>query len=208
VVSSYTPAVTALLQAQGAANRSLSCSRLSLALVAEERPQDRGLLAVPGVNEEIELVAAVAKSSSIEAIRHQTGSTTIKGISEMIQQANIVHLACHRIQDMDDAAQSGFCLGDGCLTISSRLDLKLDHSLVAFLSACETVKGDKEQPDQAMMHLPAAMLYGGFRNVIATMWYVNVFGCAIGCSQLAGRYTKMTGRRSLSGSTRSCSPKR
>lgn len=37
------------------------------------------------------------------------------------------------------------------------------------LSACETATGDSEQPDQAV-HLAAAMLFVGFRSVIATMW--------------------------------------
>jgi hypothetical protein len=89
-----------------------------------------------------------------------------------MQAANIVHLACHGIQDDNNATRSGFCLGDGRLTIVKLTELKLDNAFLAFLSACETAKGNKEQPDQAM-HLAAAMLFSGFKSVIATMWYVN-----------------------------------
>jgi CHAT domain-containing protein len=41
--------------------------------------------------------------------------------------------------------------------------------MFAFLSACETAKGDRSQPDQAV-HLAASLLFCGFRSVIATMW--------------------------------------
>jgi CHAT domain-containing protein len=172
VVSSYAPTVTTLLRAQRA-SAPLPRDRLSFALVAEQRAQDATLLTIPGVDEEIKHVAAVTKSHRINAIYQQVGLTTVKGTSAMMQAANIVHLACHGIQDNEDATQSGFCLGDGRLTISKLMELKLDGAFLAFLSACETAKGDKEQPDQAM-HLAAAMLFSGFKSVIATMWYVEL----------------------------------
>jgi CHAT domain-containing protein len=126
------------------------------------------------VDEEIDHVAAATKSSNVKDVHLQAGSTTVTSTSTMMQMADIVHLACHGIQDDDDATQSGFCLGDGRLTIAKLMELKLDNAFLAFLSACETAKGDKEQPDQAM-HLAAAMLFSGFKSVIATMWYVDVY---------------------------------
>jgi CHAT domain-containing protein len=86
-----------------------------------------------------------------------------------MQTANIVHLACHGIQDPKSAIDSGFCLGDGRLTISKLMEIKLDNPFLAFLSACETAKGDHNQPDQ-VMHLAAAMMFLGFKAVVATMW--------------------------------------
>jgi CHAT domain-containing protein len=171
VVSSYTPTVTALLRAQRK-TAPLSRASLSLALVAEKQAQDPGLQVIAGVDEEAELVAAVATSSKINVILQQVGETTILGTSDMLQTANVVHLACHGVQDSTDATQSGFCLGDGRLTISMLMELKLDRAFLAFLSACETAKGDKEQPDQ-VMHLAAAMLFCGFKSVVATMWCVG-----------------------------------
>jgi CHAT domain-containing protein len=172
VVSSYAPTVTTLLRAQKA-KAPLRRDRITIALVAEKRAQDAAFLTIPGVDEEIEHVAAVTASSTIKTMHLQAGSTTVAGTSAVMQTANIVHLACHGIQDDDDATQSGFCLGDGRLTIAKIMELKLDNAFLAFLSACETAKGDKEQPDQAM-HLAAAMLFSGFKSVIATMWYVDV----------------------------------
>jgi CHAT domain-containing protein len=179
VVSSYTPTVTALLRAQRATTP-LSRSNLSLSLVAEKRAQDPTLQVIFGVEEEIENVAAVAKLRNVEVLHCQVGMTIIASTATAMQAANIVHLACHGIQDVEDATQSGFCLGDGRLTIARLMELKLDDAFLAFLSACETAKGDKEQPDQ-VMHLAAAMLFSGFKSVVATMWYVDMFMSAIEC---------------------------
>jgi CHAT domain-containing protein len=86
-----------------------------------------------------------------------------------LKSANFVHFACHGVQDSKDALQSGFCLHDRRLTVSNLMDLKLDNAFFAFLSACETAKGDAKQPDQ-LIHLTAAMLFSGFQSIIATMW--------------------------------------
>jgi CHAT domain-containing protein len=154
------------------ATKPLSRGDLSVALVAEKQAQDANLPVIHDVDTEIEHVAAVAKSSGVKILDQWVGSTTIEDTSKAMQTANIVHLACHGIQDDSDATQSGFCLGDGRLTIARLMELKLDDAFLAFLSACETAKGDKKQPDQAM-HLAAAMLFSGFKSIVATMWYVK-----------------------------------
>jgi CHAT domain-containing protein len=175
VVSSYTPTVTTLLRVQKATTP-LSRGDLSIALVAEKRAQDITLPVIYDVDTEIEHVAAVAKSSGVKILNQWVGLTTVEDTSKVMQTANIVHLACHGIQDDSDATQSGFCLGNGRLTIAKLMELKLDDAFLAFLSACETAKGDREQPDQAM-HLAAAILFSGFRSVVATMWYVDDCCC-------------------------------
>jgi CHAT domain-containing protein len=124
------------------------------------------------VDTEIEHIAAAAESSNVTILNRKVGSTTVEDTSKAMQTASIVHLACHGVQDIKDATQSGFCLGDGRLTIAKLMDLRTDDAFLAFLSACETARGDKKQPDQGM-HLAAAMLFSGFKSVIATMWYVE-----------------------------------
>jgi CHAT domain-containing protein len=171
VVSSYTPTLTTLLRTQRA-TIPLRRSDLSISLIAEKRAQDTTLPVIYDVDREIELVAAVANSHGVNFVHERVGLTTVEDTSRVMQAASIVHLACHGIQDTHDATQSGFCLGDGRLTIAKLMELKLDNAFLAFLSACETAKGDQEQPDQAM-HLAAAMLFSGFKSVVATMWYVN-----------------------------------
>jgi CHAT domain-containing protein len=171
VVSSYTPTLTTLLRAQRA-TAPLSCGELSITLIAEKQAQDVALPVIYNVDTEVEHVAAVASSCSVTIVHERVGSTTVEDTSRVMQVASIVHLACHGIQDLNDATQSGFCLRDGRLSIAKLMELKLDNAFLAFLSACETAKGDQEQPDQTM-HLAAAMLFSGFKSVVATMWYVD-----------------------------------
>jgi CHAT domain-containing protein len=185
VVSSYTPTVTALLRAQKT-QRSLSREDLSVALIAEKQAQDSAFPVILGVEEEIEHVAAIAQSKGVEIVHHQANDTTMADTAFVMEAANVLHLACHGIQDTYEATKSGFCLGDGRLTIERLMELKLDHVFLAFLSACETAKGDKEQPDQ-VMHLAAAMLFSGFRSVIATMWYVLHVMYLVCCMLMASR---------------------
>jgi hypothetical protein len=169
IVSSYTPTLTTLLHAQKVATP-MARHSLSMAIIAEKHAQEPQFEPIPGVETEFEDVAAVARSylQNLHPLPHPT---TVIGTCNSMMATNIVHLACHGIQDDLDATKSGFCLGDGRLTISQLMELKMDQAFLAFLSACETAKGDKNQPEQAI-HLAAAMIYVGFKSVIATMWYV------------------------------------
>jgi CHAT domain-containing protein len=63
---------------------------------------------------------------------------------------------------------------DTLLTVSMLMELNLPNAFFAFLSACETAKGDSAQPDQ-VIHLAATMLYVGYRSIVGTMWYVNTY---------------------------------
>jgi CHAT domain-containing protein len=143
---------------------------ISLALIAEKCAQEPDLSAIPQVDIEIDQVEVATQSGQVQVSHRMVGSTTVEGVSAAIKASNIVHLACHGVQDPDDATKSGFCLGDGRMTIKHLMDLSVANPFLAFLSACETAKGDIDQPDQ-VMHLAAAMLFCGFKSIVATMWY-------------------------------------
>jgi CHAT domain-containing protein len=150
---------------------SLTRKDIAMMLLAEKQAQEP-LALIPGVEFEIRDIAAMATLHNVNIIGHLASATTVSRTTEAIKDANIVHFACHGIQDHNDATKSGFCLGDGRLTISDLMQLNIKHSFLAFLSACETARGSEDQPDQAM-HLAAAMLFMGFKSVIATMWSVG-----------------------------------
>jgi CHAT domain-containing protein len=116
---------------------------------------------------QVERIAAV-NSNDLIAYGSDTPAR-VHDVKNALSRTDIVHLACHGVQDRQDPLQSGFCLSDGKLTVSELMNIKLDRAFLAFLSACETAKGDQDQPDQAI-HLAAAMLFCGFRSVIGTMW--------------------------------------
>jgi CHAT domain-containing protein len=82
--------------------------------------------------------------------------------------AHVLHIASHGVQEIDPL-QSAFLMEDGRFSIEDIMELHLPQAVLAFLSACQTAKGDANAPDQAV-HLAASMLFCGFRSVIGTMW--------------------------------------
>jgi CHAT domain-containing protein len=170
VVSSYTPSLTTLLRAQRDIVP-LTREDIAMMLLAEKKAQEP-LALIPGVEQEIRDITAIATSYHVSIVSHLASSTTVVSALEGTKAANIMHLACHGIQDPKDATKSGFCLGNGRLSILELMQLDIKHGFLAFLSACETATGSKDQPDQAM-HLAAAMLFVGFKSVVATMWSVR-----------------------------------
>jgi CHAT domain-containing protein len=170
VASSYTPTLSALLNAQKKAPQTAP-HRLSVLTIAEDCvATGSALQPLWFVEREVTTVAETAKASkhkcSVDAI---ASHATVEWVTDRVQAAHFVHLACHGTQDQTNALNSGFHLSNGKLTVSKLMRLNLDKAWFAYLSACETAKGDKEQPDQ-VVHLAAAMLHAGFKSVVATMW--------------------------------------
>jgi hypothetical protein len=176
VVSSYTPTLSALHSAR---MQLVPRARRSLVLLAAAAPETVVSVNMPflkSVRPEIADVAQQARAADEHIAVLEYGHAfpaTVREVVDALPRADIIHLACHGVQDQEDPLSSGFCLGDGKLTVSELMEIKLDHAFLAFLSACETAKGDKSQPDQTI-HLAAAMLFCGFKSVVATMWYVCV----------------------------------
>lgn len=94
---------------------------------------------------------------------------------DALPAASILHFAGHGQQNIKQPMNSGFLMQDGVLTLATLMGLKLPNAFLAFLSACESAKGDPDEPDQ-VSHLAAAMLFTGFRSVVATMWSVLFIG--------------------------------
>ncbi|KAJ6562314.1 CHAT domain-containing protein [Mycena capillaripes] len=114
----------------------------------------------------------------------RTSQTTVDQALFHLQQSSVVHFACHGIQDSTNPLESGLLLADGRLKVSqimgstsgSPTETPLQRRMsLAFLSACETAKGDNELPDEAM-HLAAGLLFTGFRGVVATMTMADADG--------------------------------
>jgi hypothetical protein len=173
VVSSYTPTISALLRAQKSATP-IRSAEVSMLLVGEDCATNLNMGRLWNVRKELECVESIATTKRFgHIVECIPSAATVERVTDRIKSANFVHLACHGIQDPTKALESGFYLRDSMLTISKLMDLRLDQPWFAYLSACETAKGDAEQPDQ-VMHLAAAMLFAGFKSVVATMWSVGV----------------------------------
>ncbi|CAE6498360.1 unnamed protein product [Rhizoctonia solani] len=93
-------------------------------------------------------------------------------VYEEMQKHDWVHLACHAVQNDGDSARCGFYLGDELLSLQKIARMRYEKRGLAFLSACQTAKGDYSLPDEAV-HLASGMLMTGYSSVIATMWPVR-----------------------------------
>ena len=98
-------------------------------------------------------------------------ATTEKVKTEM-KSYNWVHFACHGIQDVAEPLKSGIHLHDGRLELLEIMRQQIPNPDLAFLSACQTSKGDFELSDE-VMHLAAGMLAAGYRGVVGTMWSIS-----------------------------------
>ena len=90
-----------------------------------------------------------------------------------LESASLTHFACHGSQDLINPLDSALHLSDGDLKVSKIMEQHMPTASLAFLSACETAKGDEKTPDEAI-HLASTMLFTGFRGVVGTMWYVSM----------------------------------
>jgi CHAT domain-containing protein len=169
VVSSYTPTLSALLRAQTITPLTAP-TRINMLAFGEDCSSSSTMSTLHNIDREMAHIRAAMQTSrascTVETI---ASAATVERVTDRIQSANFVHLACHGTQDMDNALESSFHLSDGKLTVSKLMNLNLDKAWFAYLSACETAKGDEEQPDQ-VVHLAAAMMHAGFKSVVATMW--------------------------------------
>lgn len=86
-----------------------------------------------------------------------------------VKSASVLHLACHGCQDQDNPLNSGFELQDGRLTLGDLMRVDTPHAQLAYLSACQSAGMDASRPDESL-NLAGAMLFVGFKSVIATMW--------------------------------------
>jgi CHAT domain-containing protein len=113
-------------------------------------------------------IREVASVANVSAHTAEKDITPAKLVASL-QAANFVHLACHGIQHSSEPHKSEFCLSSGSLTVSHLMAIDLKDAFFAFLSACETAKGDRKHADE-VVHLAATMLFAGFKSVVATMW--------------------------------------
>jgi tetratricopeptide (TPR) repeat protein len=168
VVSSYTPSLAALSRAQSSIS-GLAVQSLSILPIAADRAHDPTMPKLWKVREEVEMLCDVATDAGVRVDASCSTAATSLQVQRSLVAAQIVHISCHGIQHASLPLESSFCLADKNLTISELMRLDLRSAFLAFLSACETAKGDRIQPDQTV-HLAAAMMFLGFKSVVATMW--------------------------------------
>jgi CHAT domain-containing protein len=119
------------------------------------------------VSETRSIIEIVTKAGAVNSFDSDTA--TKAEVLAALQSSQVIHLACHGIQHEYEPHKSHFCLATGDLTVSELMEMDLKDPFLAYLSACETAKGDQRYADEAV-HLAATMLFAGFKSVVATMW--------------------------------------
>ncbi|KAK0194593.1 CHAT domain-containing protein [Armillaria mellea] len=166
VVSSYTPTLTALINATN------KCRSPSPSILAVSQPSTSGQSSLPGTISEVETVKRRVANSGIPFTWLNAEKGTVEAVLEGMKTHSWCHLACHGVQRSGDPTKSAFLLHDGALELARIMSTTFDSAEIAFLSACQTATGDAERPEEAI-HLSAGMLMAGFRTVFATMWSIG-----------------------------------
>ncbi|KAG8720391.1 hypothetical protein FRC09_009653 [Ceratobasidium sp. 395] len=155
VVSSYTPTLSALLNPN------------------QGDSEFRGVLAVGQADTlpwtVVELDQLQEQTKHLPFARLDGPDASPAAVLEEIQRNSWVHFACHASQDIANPMKSALRLHGGDLDLATITRESINHGKLAFLSACETARGDEGLPEESV-HLAAGMILAGFPDVIATMW--------------------------------------
>jgi CHAT domain-containing protein len=104
-----------------------------------------------------------------QRLRHE--QATLQAVTAGLDDASVLHLACHGSADLTVPLNSGLALaGDEPLTLRRLFELRL-RARLAVLSACETALPGTELPDE-VIGLPTGLLQAGVAGVVASMWAV------------------------------------
>ncbi|KAK7051931.1 CHAT domain-containing protein [Favolaschia claudopus] len=166
VVPSYTPTLAALLNAP---TPTVEPFKMTVLI----QPVTHGFSPLPGTRTELAKIQSQVPTEWLTSLGNTSPATKGTALTHL-QDSSIVHLACHGIQDKFHPLDSGLVLNDGALKVSQIMkpQSQQKHMSLAFLSACETAKGDDQLPDEAM-HLAATLQFAGFRGVVGTMWTIR-----------------------------------
>jgi len=167
-ISSYTPTLAALPNVK----HRLVARSGSPQLLAVSQPNAPTQISLPGTLHEVNAIRAVQNQTRRLIVTALNGEeATVDAVLRCMKDCNWIHLACHGVQDPTRPTNSAFLI-NGELTLKEIMKQSLPHTELAFLSACQTAKGDSQLPEEAI-HLAAGMLNAGYGSVIGTMWSIR-----------------------------------
>ena len=168
VVSSYTPTVQSLTNKFKTSSTSSKCTGLILI----SQPNSPGLSPIPSTQKETHNIKTLIDGSGVNVLLLEGAEATTDRVKTEMKAHNWAHFACHGIQDADEPLKSGVHLYDGRLELLEIMEQQIPNSDLAFLSACQTSKGDLQLPEE-VVHFAAGMLVAGYNGVVGTMWNIS-----------------------------------
>jgi len=112
------------------------------------------------------------KETAVNVLLLEDSKATRENVKAAMQSHSCIHFACHGVQDVEQPLESGLCLHDGRLGLLEIMKQQIPNPDLAFLSACQTSKGDLKLSEE-VVHLSAGMLAAGYRGVVGTMWSIS-----------------------------------
>jgi tetratricopeptide (TPR) repeat protein len=172
-VSSYTATVRLLEHSRQreTAGRQGSAHAQPLIVAMPETPGAAPLDGVPA--ETIGIRAIMGETTILE-----DKTATSPAVCAALAQHRVAHFACHGVSDWSNPSDSRLLLHDHQdrpFTVTTVSDLQLRHAELAYLSACSTSVVAPRLTDEAV-HLVSAFQVAGFRQVIGTLWGVDMSG--------------------------------
>jgi len=135
------------------------------------QPNTPGKSEIPFARDEVERIERELGVRGIPWCTLGDENATVSHVSKSMEEFPCIHLACHASQHAETPLNSSIHLHDGPLELSEIMRKDLHNADFAFLSACQTSKGDTKLPEE-VVHLASGMLAAGYRSVVGTMWSV------------------------------------
>ncbi|KAF8573965.1 hypothetical protein K439DRAFT_1665620 [Ramaria rubella] len=167
-ISSYTPTLSALIQARADVTSQRADVRPAVPhlLAIGQTYQGQSGKALPRVQHELDYIGQLGIPTTVLS-NEEASSATVRS---KLQDHSWAHFACHGRPDVDKPFQSSFELQDNQrLTLLELIQARVPNAELAFLSACHSAAGDKRTPDESI-HLAAALQFCGFRSTVGTLW--------------------------------------
>ena len=174
VVSSYSPTVRALSYARERARTTPPTRSLIVAMPSTPG----GHAPLPGASLEVSALRSLLPDPAVleegNVVTERT-PTRDRVLSELTG-AGIAHFACHAASRSDDPSNSQIYLHDHHdrpFTVATLFPARLQPAQLAFLSACQTARGENLDLLDEAIHLTSAFQLAGFPHVIGTLWPVR-----------------------------------
>ena len=171
VISSYAPTLKSLAYAWEKLKKSEAQETQKALLIA--MPKTTAMRDLPFAEKEIhELQDLLPSVIQITVTFSPTRADTLS----LIQEHQIVHLACHAQVSSEDPSQSKIFLSDWTkapLTFSELTSLNIPISQFAYLSACHTSSTRNPSLLDESISLSSAFQLAGYPSVIGTLWQVH-----------------------------------
>ena len=164
----YAPSARALATVQETATRVAPN-----AILAVDNPDGSLLFST----QEVAAVLSYFPPEQSKALRGQTA--TQQAVQQNLPHYPVLHLSTHGWAGWQEPLESGLLMaGDPPLTLGDILELRLERSRLAVLSACETGIPGTKLPDE-VISLPAGLMQAGVAGVAASLWSVNDLSTAM-----------------------------